>query len=962
MSRVLPRFAMVFTGLLCVLSVGCGGERSADAPVTADTPTPAKVLNELPTCRLGAGVPGGWSVKGNGYEWIADVEPGPLGPGALRLKMGDGGGVELMSPARVADAAHDAGVAIWARSEPAGSKIHLGVFDNTRSNALFEEDFTATAEWQLLRLEGSVPKVAYYISLSASGNGSMWLDGLWFGAIERGAWEPVKRPNSVVLTPEADWGVVVGDAPLRVRASVAGSTSPGSFLRMRLVNTLGASEDLPAVALDATGVWEDTIDVSCDAARPYGGMRVEAEVVNAEGQVCSATADTVLMRVREPVPGPLPESWFGVHVGLREPDLAVAEKLGYKWCRIHDADTGTKWGIAEREPGQWVWMDDRLDLARDHGFSVMGLLDGSPKWESGTDKEGYWEIYTAPKNIDNWRNYVRQVVGHYKGRIDTWEVWNEPWDMMRFFYRGTPQFYVELLKTAYEEAKATNPACTIVGIDTYPAAWDQAILSMGAYPYYDVLSFHRYDPSLHAGPNDQIAQVAARLSAEQAKYGDPKPLSFTEGGPDVAVFHGSFLSCTDTRLKGDWSRAADQYPRMFLSSIAAGVEQFIAYSIHNSHRHGQQSHMLTEPGPLLPPMHASVAALAHFVDGADYAGRLVPVHDMSAHVFEHAGDRPFAAGPSTVVALIADGHDPIDLQQPIPDGVACFDRWGNAVAAPTCASRGITYLVVAGDARDALRTYLHSPPPAKLATASTVDALLESVIQTLGENPETLWQLFSPRGSLATTVNDAPMTTTRQELADDPGRATAFGLPSNGTLVDHAFRISGRYAVGFFLTDAGGPRTATFTAIQDGPEGAWRLLTLTLLKDTSAETAPMQDALAVVGQWADALRTSKTAPLVDTVFSGPGCFVATTPNGEDFLFERGDYLITMLNTAMLWGPAAKSVLKPDKAFTGDGVVTFFGTWELASFAFGPGPYAFSATLIQEEGGWRVASLTALPVP
>src|SRR5688572_1979175 len=66
-----------------------------------------------------------------------------------------------------------------------------------------------------------------------------------------------------------------------------------------------------------------------------------------------------------------------------------------------------------------------------------------------------------PENY--WGQYVRQVVQMYKGRIDTWIIWNEPDitpdapNAAYFIWAGSPADYYQLLKVAYLNAKEVNP-------------------------------------------------------------------------------------------------------------------------------------------------------------------------------------------------------------------------------------------------------------------------------------------------------------------------------------------------------------------------------------------------------------------------------------------------------------------------------------------------------------------------
>ena len=711
-------------------------------------PTPPASLLSL--CRMGAGSPAGWNVSGDNFTWEVEGSGEEqahgsrpfVSRGAARIRFGKGGRLTLESPARLlrSGAAHS--LQVWLRSSPPGARLQLCISDNdSKGGPCVEQRFTARETWTPAWLHEVLPaavKGRYYVTLAAQGDDTtLWLDGLWLGETEDPP-APDRRPAGyaagVVLEPTAPWGLVTGDALLEVRARVAGVTEAGAVLDLRAVHTNGQSARLPPVPLDHSGFWEGAFEIAGEIAEPFGMIRVEAAVLDAQGEVLSPTSETLLARA--PVPGPCPESPFGVHVSLREPDVEAVAKLGYKWCRIHDASKVTKWAYVEPEPGQWTWYDEDIALARKHGLCILGLLDGSPPWESGTTKEGYFRIYGAPRNMDNWRAYVRSTVSHYAGTIDAWEVWNEPWDMQRFFHGGTPQLYVALLAAAYEEAKAANPGCTVVGIDTYPPLWEKVVLAMGAYPHYDVLSWHRYDPGLHGRPNDAIARVAERLRKEQAAYGSPKPLLCSEGGPDVAHFHGSFFSFADPAIVGDWSRGGDQYARMFLSAIEAGNQRFIAYSMHNAPRHGQPIHMMIEPGYLLRPMHLTLAALAHFIEGADFEKRLAPAQDITALVFRQANARPYSPVPSTVVVLFADGEESEALPVAIPREVRCFDRWGNPAPTPGDAVRSPTYLVAAGETAQRLlvtRSRLRRCPellsrPARISTCSSMRPLPPSAM------------------------------------------------------------------------------------------------------------------------------------------------------------------------------------------------------------------------------------------
>jgi hypothetical protein len=928
--------------------------------------------------RMGAGVPAGWRVREEKCQWTPEPQAGPAGPGAARLLFTGRGSVRLESPARVMRPEVAQLLRVWVRSEPAGATVKMRLHDNGffpegSLGAPLSEERRANEQWQAMVLQGKPPRSKgghYYLELEIAGESqTVWLDGLYVGEWAAGTNQtaplPKPHPAGVVLTPEAAWGLVTGQEPLRARATVVGATNSGARLLVRAVHTSGITEDLPPLPLDGQPVWNGTIAVTGGAGRLFGMTRLEATVVSAAGEPLSAMNETLLARVPPPVPGPLAASPFGIHVAFREPDLTVAAKLGYKWCRVHDASGSTKWGLLEQERGKWSWQDEAIALPAKHGLSILGLLDTSPPWASGVAGDGYWSIYGVPKNLDDWRNYVRAVVGRYAGVIDRWEVWNEPWQntgSFLFFQNGDSQKYAELLKAAYSEARQTNPKATIVGIDTYPPHWDEAVLAAGAYAFYDALSFHRYDHSLHAQPNDAIAFEAARLREAQSKYGAPKPLELTEGGPDVALYHGSFFSFADEHLTGDWQRGADQYARMFLSVIAAGIQRFTAYSIHSEPRHGDPTQMMLEPGPLLRPMHLTVSALAQFVEGAKYEGRLAPSHDISAQVFSQPCPRYFATEPSTVVALIANGEAPAPLPQPLPAQVRCFDRWGNPTDTPTQSLRGITYLVATGDAQSSLREVLKTPPEAP-AYGAGAEGLVQALVGSLNQGTPPLWSLFSSSGSLAILADgDAALTATRATLKDDPALAQRFRLPGAALAAPTVLQPAGASVGGWIELRADAKQwVMTFSAVPDGPDGShalWRLIMLTIVPRAGAlSEAQLKPATDLLRRWEQGLGRGDVLSLRETLADPPFCALLAVPTPQ--VLDNRDYFTTLLHGVAAQGLKKSSLSLRHVAGAGR-VATALGLWEVDSPLVGAMRLGTTATLINHSNAWQLVTLSVGP--
>lgn len=86
-----------------------------------------------------------------------------------------------------------------------------------------------------------------------------------------------------------------------------------------------------------------------------------------------------------------------------------------------------------------------------------------PIWSDGSDNPGPGKTV----NADNpWARFVHETVNRYRpgGAAGTnvryWEIWNEP-DLC-FFWSGSPQQYVRLLKVAYLVIKQVDPSATVM--------------------------------------------------------------------------------------------------------------------------------------------------------------------------------------------------------------------------------------------------------------------------------------------------------------------------------------------------------------------------------------------------------------------------------------------------------------------------------------------------------------------
>ncbi|HPP11810.1 MAG TPA: hypothetical protein PKW42_03675, partial [bacterium] len=221
-------------------------------------------------------------------------------------------------------------------------------------------------------------------------------------------------------------------------------------------------------------------------------------------------AEQIISVVPRPAnPGLNAASKFGSLVHLTEENLSVAQKLGVKWSRDHWSFC---WYRLEPEPGRWNFQEaqGKLEQASRYGVSVFGVLHGVPAWASVDGSQGY---SSRPKEWKKWEEYVEKTVGHFRGKVKVWEVWNEP---------QSAEFYTELCRHTYPVAKRADPDCVVIGLSStlFSGSFLKEFVDRGGLNYLDEVSSHIYN--YKTGLEENFQKYSQLLGG--------KPVWNTEGG------------------------------------------------------------------------------------------------------------------------------------------------------------------------------------------------------------------------------------------------------------------------------------------------------------------------------------------------------------------------------------------------------------------------------------------------
>ena len=202
-------------------------------------------------------------------------------------------------------------------------------------------------------------------------------------------------------------------------------------------------------------------------------------------------------------------------------------RLDVSWAMLQPdgPDSQSAWGVD--------FVDRVVNMANDRGLKVLVLFWLTPGWANGNAGER-----VLPTHVSDYARAAQWAAAHFAGRVQAWEVWNEP--NQDTFMRGTdPAAYTKLLRAAYPAFHQGDPSTTVIfGGPAYnDTGWIKKCYAAGAQGYFDAMATHPYMGVADQAPETPddgtmwtLTHVAA-VHALMKRNGDAdKPIWFTEFG------------------------------------------------------------------------------------------------------------------------------------------------------------------------------------------------------------------------------------------------------------------------------------------------------------------------------------------------------------------------------------------------------------------------------------------------
>lgn len=203
--------------------------------------------------------------------------------------------------------------------------------------------------------------------------------------------------------------------------------------------------------------------------------------------------------------------------------LTLARDLGAHWVKQMfpwDGIEPTRKGYFWRDdlpgrPSSWERYDLIVALCQEYGLELIVRLDRPPAWarqqalaseplQAALAEDPTLDISGPPDNLEDYGDFVYNVVSRYRGRVHYIQLWNEPnlaneWNWAPI----DPVRFVELLRVGYTRAKEADPSVVVLfpslapndGLDPRhmsDLAFLDAVYRAGGGPYFDVMSAQLY--------------------------------------------------------------------------------------------------------------------------------------------------------------------------------------------------------------------------------------------------------------------------------------------------------------------------------------------------------------------------------------------------------------------------------------------------------------------------------------
>jgi len=182
----------------------------------------------------------------------------------------------------------------------------------------------------------------------------------------------------------------------------------------------------------------------------------------------------------------------------------------------------------EKDRYDLAFWDAFVDLAQAHGIRLIPYVAYTPRWNSDGGANDYWK--TPPRDLAEFAEIMRILATRYRGRIQSWELWNEPDN--RDYWLGTVAQYSALLETGAAAVHGVDPRLQVVsgGLAGGVAFFRELFEQKRAANAIDVVNLHSYYETWNPNPLETIVSYVQQVDEIVRRNGGTQRLWMAEVG------------------------------------------------------------------------------------------------------------------------------------------------------------------------------------------------------------------------------------------------------------------------------------------------------------------------------------------------------------------------------------------------------------------------------------------------
>lgn len=614
--------------------------------------------------------------------------------GRLSYELTKGAYVALVLPATLHEGSRQ--LSFRVRCSAPNTSIHLKTTDDAKQEHIRRQVLATAGEWETVTFE--VEKFASAWHGPEDDKRIHWPVRMLQIGVERNAQAPIGNVDLAdmrVLTSAP--AAVMPSLLLHCEASRFGALfypderptlryfleslvpgEGGSYQSRMVVKDWQGREVFRRDSVEALGIGEqrEAVFTPVDVGGGFGAFEFVLTLRNAADAADAVTVSSWFGRLSSANPPPCTWLGTGIHGShgwangdLRFIDIFSAVGIGvvreeFPWAGI-EKNRG-EYAVTER-------MEDLVNRLNERGVRLNLLLS----YGNG--------IYDNPLDPTAYAAWCAFMAEHFRGRVDTFEIWNEPANFAFRKQYGGQRFgdapwigkFVELSLAAGAAIRDVQPAASIaVCAEDYWPTLTQMIAE-GIGPAGNVLSIHPY---CHGQPRPEremfLKDHGKELRDLSRKHGGPERVILTEVGWTTYEGAMDYLAIAGGYPRSSYVHQAQYIIRMYLSSRAAGAEYALQYDFKNdgsNRSYTEHNFGLVHEDYTPKPSITAIAALTRLLGRAEYRGDLSQ-DDAQYRLYHFDAD-----GVPVVAAYAIAGTTELLLPKAFFRRLRVFDLQGNDV-------------------------------------------------------------------------------------------------------------------------------------------------------------------------------------------------------------------------------------------------------------------------------------------